>query len=101
MVTLPSTVTGCFYFCICPFSLCSWNYCKPAARIKTLAIIATIKKTQKKHDKIALLPKIKLNIVKVLNIDSNIILDEFVLINNVQKEYDKMKKKIKNSNNIK
>ena len=58
---------------------------------------------QKKHVKITLQAKIKLNSVKVLNIDSNISLDEFVLINNAQKQYDKMKKKkkIKNSNNIK
>ena len=50
---------------------------------------------QKKHVKITLQAKIKLNSVKVLNIDSNISLDEFVLINNAQKEYDKMKKKKK------
>ena len=59
---------------------------------------------QKKHVKITLQAKIKLNSVKVLNIDSNISLDEFVLINNAQKQYDKMKKKkkkIKNYNNIK
>ena len=59
---------------------------------------------QKKHVKITLQAKIKLNSVKVLNIDSNISLDEFVLINNAQKQYDKMKKKkkkIKNSNKIK
>ena len=58
---------------------------------------------QKKHVKITLQAKIKLNSVKVLNIDSNISLDEFVLINNAQKQYDKMKKKKKNknSNNIK
>ena len=50
---------------------------------------------QKKHVKITLQAKIKLNSVKVLNIDSNISLDEFVLINNAQKQYDKMKKKKK------
>ena len=52
---------------------------------------------QKKHVKITLQAKIKLNSVKVLNIDSNISLDEFVLINTAQKQYDKMKKKIKKS----
>ena len=52
---------------------------------------------QKKHVKITLQAKIKLNGVKVLNIDSNISLDEFVLINNAQKQYDKMKKKKKKS----
>ena len=52
---------------------------------------------QKKHVKITLQAKIKLNSVKVLNIDSNISLDEFVLINNAQKQYDKIKKKKKKS----
>ena len=33
-------------------------------------------------------------------IDSNISHDEFVLINNVQKEYDDMKEEIKNLNNL-
>ena len=58
---------------------------------------------QKKHVKITLQAKIKLNSVKVLNIDSNISLDEFVLINNAQNNTIKWKKKkkIKNYNNIK
>ena len=51
---------------------------------------------QKKKDKITLLAKIKLNSIKVLIskalIDSNKILDEFVLINNVKKEYNRMEK---------
>ena len=50
---------------------------------------------QKKHVKITLQAKIKLNSVKVLNIDSNISLDEFVLIKNEQKQYFKIKKKKK------
>ena len=53
----------------------------------------------KKHDKIVLLTKSKLNSMDVLIskalIDSNITLDEFVLINNVLKEYD-MKEEINN-----
>ena len=58
-----------------------------------------IKKKKKKHDKIVLLAKSKLNSIGVLIsnalIDSIISHDEFVLIN-VLKEYDEMKKEIKN-----
>ena len=47
-----------------------------------------------------LLAKSKLNSIKVLIskalIDSNISDDEFVLINNVLKEYNEMKEKMKN-----
>ena len=59
-----------------------------------------IKKTKKKHDKILLLPKSKLNNIEVLIskalTDSNINHDEFVLTNNVLKEYNVIKEKIKN-----
>ena len=45
-----------------------------------------------------MLSKFKLNSIKVLIskvlIDSGIIHDEFVLVKNVQKEYDKIKKEI-------
>ena len=62
-----------------------------------------IKKKKKKHDKIVLLAKTKLNSIEVLIskalIDSNISHGEFALINNVLKEYDDMKEKIKNSEN--
>ena len=61
-----------------------------------------IKNKKKKHDKILSLAKSKLNSVllsKVL-INSNISYDEFVLINNVPKEFDDMKEEIKNSNDI-
>ena len=62
-----------------------------------------IKKKRKKHDKIVLLAKSKLNSMEVLIskslIDSNISHDEFVLINNVLKEFYDMKEEIKNSNN--
>ena len=60
---------------------------------------AIIKKKQKKHDKIVLIAKAKLNSIEVLIskalIDS-ISYDKFVLINNVLKEYDNMKEEIKN-----
>ena len=59
-----------------------------------------IKKKKKKHDKIVLLAKTKLKSTEVLIskvlFDSVIIYDEFVLINNALKEYDKMKEEIKN-----
>ena len=69
-----------------------------AAGIKKYKSI--IKKKKKKHDKIVLLAKSKLNSIEVLIskalIDSNISYDVFVLINNVLKEYDDMKEEIKN-----
>ena len=62
-----------------------------------------IKKKKKKHDKIVLLAKSKLNSTEVLIsnvlIDSNISHDEFVLTNNVLKKIYTMKPEIKNSNN--
>ena len=61
-----------------------------------------IKKKKKKHDKIVLLAKSKLNSIEVLIskalIDSNISHDEFVLINNVLKGFYDMKEEIKNYN---
>ena len=59
-----------------------------------------IKKRKKKHDKIVLLPNVKLSSVEVLIskslIDLVISNDEFVLIKNVLKEYNEMKEEIKN-----
>ena len=62
-----------------------------------------IKKKKKKHDKIVLSSKSQLNIIEIsisnsLS-DSNISHDEFLLTNNVGKEFYDMKEKIKNSNN--
>ena len=69
-----------------------------AAGIKKYKSI--INKTKKKHDKILLLAKSKLNFIETLIlkalIDSNISHDQFVLINNVLKEYDDMKEEIRN-----
>ena len=53
-----------------------------------------IKKKKKNHDKIVLLPKSKLNSIKVLI--SNISHDEFVIINNELKRYGHMKEERKN-----
>ena len=58
-----------------------------------------IKKKKKNHDKIVLLAKSKLHRIEVLPfkalIDSVISHDEFAVVNNVLKEYNKMKGKIK------
>ena len=56
-------------------------------------------KEQKKHDKIELLGKSKLNSIQVLIsktlIDGYIIYDKFVLINNVMRKNDNMKEENK------
>ena len=70
------------------------------SRIKKYKLI--IKKKKRKHDKIVLLAKSKLNSIEVLIsnalIDSNISHYEFFLINNALKEFYDMKEEIKNSN---
>ena len=72
--------------------------CAITAGIKKYKSI--IKKKKKKHDKIVLLAKSKLNSIEVLIfkalIDSVICCDEFVLINNVLKEYNEMNEEMKN-----
>ena len=80
-------------------SVIGLKICPITAGIKKYKSI--IKKKKRKHDKIKLLAKSKLNrigvpISKAL-IDSNISHDESVLINNVLKEYNDLKVKIKNS----
>ena len=59
-----------------------------------------IKKKKKKHNKVVLLTKSKLNSKEVLIskalIDSVISHDEFFLINNVLKEHNERKEEIKN-----
>ena len=78
-----------------------------AIRLNIFAITATIKKCKsiikkkkKKHDKIVLLAKSKLNSIEVLIskalINSDISHDEFVLVNKVLKGYNDMKEEIKN-----
>ena len=61
------------------------------------------KKKKQKHDKIVLLAKSKLNSTDVLIskalTDSNIIHDEFALINNALKVFHDMKEEIKNFDN--
>ena len=76
------------------------KFCALAAEIKKYKSI--IKKKKKKHNKTVFLAKSKLNKIEVLIsksfIDSVIIQDKFVLINNVLKKYNEMKVVIKNLN---
>ena len=74
--------------------------CIITVRIETYKPI--IKKKKKKHNKILLLEKSKLNSIEALIskalIDSNVSHNEFVLINNVLKKFYDIKEEIKNSN---
>ena len=76
--------------------------CAITAGIKKYKSIIKKKKKEKRHDKIVLLAKSKLSSIEVLIsralVDSLISHEEVVLINKVLKEYDKMKKAIKNLN---
>ena len=58
---------------------------------------------RKKHDEIVLLAKAKLNTIEVLVskdlIKSYVNHDKLISVNNVLREYDEMKEKIKNLNN--
>ena len=97
-----------FNFCFCFFAWYSYRNYKFCNRIKTFSIAAGTKNyksiiKKKKHDKIVLLAKSKLNSIEVLIskalIDSVISHNQFVLINNLPKEYDDMKEEIKNLKN--
>ena len=104
---LASTITGCIS--ISTFasligihtritsSAIGLKICAKASGIKRYKPI--IKEKRKKHDKIVLLAKSKLCRIEALFskalINSVISHDEFVLINNVLKEFDKMKEEIK------
>ena len=104
---LISTITGCISisdfnsFLDIPIGITSsakgLKICAITVGIKKYKAI--IKKKKKKHDKIVLFAKSKLNSMEFLIskslIDSNISHDEYVLINNVLKEYDNMKEEIK------
>ena len=94
-----------FWFCFFAwYSYRNYEFCT-VIELKICAIAAgiqnyksTIKKKKKKHDKIVLLAKSKLNSIEILT-SSNISHGEFVLITNVLKEYDEMREEIENSNN--
>ena len=74
--------------------------CVITAETKTYKL--TIKEKKKKPDKIVSLAKSKLKSIQFLIsqalIDSNISHDEFVLSNNVLKEFDNIKEEMKNYN---
>ena len=105
---LASSITGCISISASslligiPIGIMSpaiWlKICVIPAGIKRYKSI--IKKKKKKHDKIALSAKSKLNSIEVLVskaiVDSVISHDEFVLINRVLKEYNEMKEGTKN-----
>ena len=105
---LASTITGCisisdFASLIgVPIAITSYaiglKICAITAGIKKCKSI--IQKKKRKHDKIVLLAKSKLNSIKILlfkaSIDSIISQDEFILINNVLKEYNQKKEEVKN-----
>ena len=104
---LTSTITGCisispfFSLIVIPIRITS-----SAIGLKICAIAAVIKKhksiikKKKKHNKIVMFTKSKLNSMEVLIskalIDSVIGHDDFFLINNVQKKYAQMTEEIKN-----
>ena len=101
-VVLASTITGCIWISTFTSLLAipvgnrspavGLKICAIAARIKTFKSIP--KKRKKKHDKIALLRKSKFNNIELLIykalIYSLISHYEFVLINNVLKEYNEI-----------
>ena len=103
---LASTITGCISISAFPSLIgIPIGIMSSAIRLKICAITTGIEKyksvrKKKKHSKIVLLAKSKLNRIEVLIskalIDSNISHDEFVLINNVHKEYNNIKEEIKN-----
>ena len=97
----------CFYFCFGSLVGNPIGITSSAIGLRNCAITAIIKKyksiikkKKRKHDKIVLLAKSKLNSIEVLIskvlVNSVISHDEFVLMNNVLKEYNKMKEEIKN-----
>ena len=111
MLILYSAVAGCvsisaFASLVCvSVGITSYtegiNICAITAGIKKYKSI--IKKKKKKHDKIVLLGKDMLNTTEVLIakalIGSYIINEEFSSVNNVLREYNEMKKEVKNPEN--
>ena len=109
MLIAISTITGCVSISAfaslvgIPVGIASstigLKICVITAGIKKYKSI--IKKKRKKHDKIVLLAKSKLNSTEVLVfkvlINSNNSHDEFVLINNVLNEFYNLKEEAKNS----
>ena len=105
LILAPTTTVCTLIFAFTSLTGILMGITSSAIGLKICAVTAGIKKyksiikKKKKHDKIVLLAKSKLNRIEVLIskalIDLNISRDEFVLIN-VLKEYIKMKGEIKN-----
>ena len=104
LLILGSTVTGCVSISAFASLVCiPVGFPISAVVIKICAIIAGIKNyksiMKKKHDKIVLLVRSKLDAIEILIskslIDSYISPDEFVSVNNVLREYNEMKEGIK------
>ena len=108
LLILASTITGCVSIAVFASLVCvPVGIASPAVGIKSCAITVGIEKyksiiRRKKilHDKIVFLGKDKLNTIEVLIskvlIDPYISHDEFVFVNNVLREYNRIKKDIKN-----
>ena len=108
MLILASTYTGYVLIYTCASLVCvpvvitssavGIEICAITAKIKNYKSV--VRKKKKKHDKILLLGKDKLNTIEILIskalIDSYISHDKFVSINNVLKEYYEIKEGIKN-----
>ena len=111
MLILVSPITGCvskstFASLVgIPISITSsavgLKFCVITSGIKKCKSI--IKRKRRKHDKVVLLAKTKLNTREVLSpnalIESTICHDEFFLMNDVLKELNDMKKGLKNPGN--
>ena len=105
---LTSAVTGCVSISVFASLICvSVCVTSSAVRLNICEIIPGIKKyksiinkKKKKHGKIVLFRKDRLNVIEVLIckalIDSYISHKKFVSVNNVLREYYEMKKEIKN-----
>ena len=112
LLILVSTVTGCVSISVITSLVCvpvgikssavGIKICAITARIKKYKSI--IKKKKKDHDKVVLLGKDKLETIEVLIskalINSYISHDKFVSVNNVLREYNEIKEKIKKSWNF-
>ena len=108
LLILSLTITGCVSTSAFASLVCvSVGITSSAIGITSFAITAgikkyksIIKKKKKKHNKIVLLGKDKLNTIEVLIskalVDSYISHDQFVSVNNVLREYYEMKEEIKN-----
>ena len=103
LLILTSTITGCAsisaFASVVDIPAIVLKFFAKMAGIKKYKSI--IKKNRKIHDKIVFLPKPKLNKIEVLTskplTNSNISHHELISINNVLKEYDEIKEKIRSS----